>query len=123
MLPSFFTSCAALLVPSFNPTSLKIENKKVTHLWKLKKDELYKVYLDNGSDFSIKVTPEHPFFVLRNGQVVKIRAKDLEMDDWIATPQEVKIEGKKISLESKLRKLPLSILLPKEEIKQKENLS
>src|SRR3989344_616013 len=107
-----------LLVPSFNPTSLKIENKKVTHLWKLKKDELYKVYLDNGSDFSIKVTPEHPFFVLRNGQVVKIRAKDLEMDDWIATPQEVKIEGKKISLESKLRKLPLSILLPKEEIKQ-----
>src|SRR3990167_5865958 len=39
-----------LYVPSFNQGSLKIENKKVTHLWKLKKEELIEVKIDNGND-------------------------------------------------------------------------
>ncbi|MBS3081826.1 signal recognition particle receptor subunit alpha [Candidatus Pacearchaeota archaeon] len=107
-----------LLVPSFNPNTLKIENKRVTDLWKLKKEDLYEISLDNGNDFSIKVTPEHPFFVLRNGQVIKTRAEELNNNDWIATPQKVKVEGKNISIEENLKKLPISIILPRREIKQ-----
>ncbi len=106
----------SLLVPSFNPNTLKIENKKVTHIWKLKKKELHEISLDNGNDFSIKVTPEHPFFVLRNGKVAKIRAEDLKESDWVATPKEGKIEGKMINLGEKLKKLSLFVQLPKEKI-------
>ena len=47
-----------LFVPSFNPQTLKIENKKATHLWKLKKEELIEIKLNNGNDYSIKVTPD-----------------------------------------------------------------
>ncbi len=107
-----------LFVPSFNPSNLKIENKKITHIWKLKKEDLYEVSLDNGNDFSIKVTPEHPFFVLRNGRVTKIRAEEIKDDDWIATPQSIGVEGKSVSLEGKLKKLPLSVHLQQEEIKE-----
>ncbi|RLG12381.1 hypothetical protein DRN69_06855, partial [Candidatus Pacearchaeota archaeon] len=75
-----------LFVPSFNPKTLKIENKKATQLWKLKKENLIEVKLNNGNDFSIKVTPEHPFFVLRNGQVVQIRADELTENDFVSVP-------------------------------------
>lgn len=100
-----------LSAPSFNPKTLKIEYKKITHLWKLKKEDLYEIYLDNGNDFSIKVTPEHPFFVLRGQNILEIRADELEESDWIATPENVKIQGKTISLEKKLKLLPLSVRL------------
>jgi len=107
-----------LTAPSFNPSTLKIEDKKITHLWKLKKDELYHIYLDNGNDFSIKVTPEHPFFVLRNGRIIKIRADEIKESDYIAAPTDIKIEGKTISLKEKLKQLQLKVKLQKEEIEQ-----
>ena len=44
-----------VFVPSFNPKTMKIETKKITHLWKLDGKELLQVYLDNGNDFSIKI--------------------------------------------------------------------
>lgn len=106
-----------LSVPSFNQKTLKIENKKVTHLWKLKKEELCEVFLDNGNDFSIKVTPEHPFFVLRKDKIHQVRADEIKESDWVAIPRDINIEGKTISLEKKLKQLPLSIQLPKEEAK------
>jgi hypothetical protein len=49
-------SSKEIYVPSFNSKTLKIENKKVTHLWKLKGKQLLNVYLDNGNDFGVKVT-------------------------------------------------------------------
>ena len=105
-----------LYVPSFNQGSLKIENKKVTHLWKLKKEELIEVKIDNGNDYSIKVTPEHPFFVLRNGKVKKIRADELSEDDYIAIPKEYKTTSKKISILKELKKLNFLVYLDQEEI-------
>jgi len=75
-----------LLVPSFNPNTLEIENKKITHLWKLQGKRLLDVYLDNGNDYSVRVTPEHPFFVLRKGDLKQVRADQLNEDDFVAVP-------------------------------------
>jgi signal recognition particle subunit SRP54 len=106
-----------LQVPSFNSRTAKIENKKVTHLWRLNKEELIELKLDNGNDYSIKVTPEHPFFALRNGQIQQIRADEITEQDYIATPQKIKIEGKTISLFEDIKKLDLAAYLTSEEVK------
>jgi len=109
---------ANLSAPSFNPTTLKIEDKKVTHLWKLKKEDLYEIKLDNGNDFSIKVTPEHPFFVLKNGTIAKVRADEINEGDFIATPKDVEIKGKLQNLFEEIKKINLDIYLTTEEIKE-----
>jgi len=103
---------------SFNPKTLKIEDKKITHLWKLKKEELYEIGLDNGNDYSIKVTPEHPFFVLRNGKIEQIRADQIQEGDYIATPREIGINGELQLLFNKIRKFNLDIYLTPEEIRE-----
>ncbi len=107
-----------IYVPSFNPRTAKIEKKLVTHLWKLNKKELFEIYLDNGNDFSIKVTPEHPFFVLRDGIITKIKAEELSEDDFVAVPREYNIVGKKISLFEDLKKLNLFTLTNPKETKR-----
>ncbi len=107
-----------LIVPSFNPQTLEIENKKATHLWKLKKNQLIKVNLDNGNDFSIKVTPEHPFFVLRNGQIIQITADELKGDDFISVPNKIKTLGKTINLFNQIKDFNLDVYLSPKEAKQ-----
>jgi len=100
-----------LHVPSFNPTSFKTENKKVTHLWKLKGKNLKKVSLNAGNDFSVKVTPEHPFFIMRNGSFLQVRADQLKSDDFIAVPRKYVIEGENYDFSNDLKKLDLDIFL------------
>ena len=112
------TSNENLFVPSFNPSSLKIENKRVTHLWKLKKEDLYEIYLDNGNNFSIKVTPEHPFFILRNGKVIKAKADEIKESDFVSVPINLNIQGKTISLLDKIKQLHLLVQLSQEKIKE-----
>ncbi len=97
-----------LLVPSFNPDNAKIENKRATHLWKLNKKELIEIKADNGNDFSIKVTPEHPFFSLKNGQIIKIKADELTENDFIAIPREIKVEGNPVDLSEKIKGFDLT---------------
>ena len=107
-----------LLVPSFNPKTQRIENKKATHLWKLKKEELIEIKLNNGNDYSIKVTPEHPFFVIRNGQVIQIRADEITGQDFISVPNKIEISGKSINLFNEIKELNLDVYLSLEEIKE-----
>ncbi|MBU2577004.1 MAG: signal recognition particle receptor subunit alpha [Nanoarchaeota archaeon] len=106
-----------ITVPSFNPKTCRIENKEVTHLWKLKKEDLIEVHLDNGNDYSIKVTPEHPFFVLREGNVIQIKAEEITPNDFVAIPQKYTVDGKTINLFNDIKKLNLSTYLSQEEIK------
>jgi signal recognition particle subunit SRP54 len=98
-----------LFVPSFNSSSLKIENKKVTHIWKLSGKELLHVSLDAGNDFSVQITPEHPFFVLRNGNFLQIRADQLQSEDYIATPKKYSVEGQVHNFFMDLKKLDLDV--------------
>ncbi len=98
-----------ILVPSFNPQTLKIENKKITSLWKLEGKELLEVKLDNGNDFSVKVTPEHPFFVLRNGIVKQVRADQLTKEEYVAIPKRHDTESTTIDLYPYLKTLNLEV--------------
>ena len=110
-------SNANLFVPSFNPLTAKIENKKATHLWRLNKKELIEVKADNGNDFSIKVTPEHPFFALKNGQITQIRADEITENDFIALPREIEIKGIPVNISNKIKNLDLFVYLNKEDVK------
>ena len=107
-----------LMVPSYNPLTQKIENKKVTHLWKLKKEELLEINIENGNDFSIKVTPEHPFFALRNGQVIKIRADELTYNDFISIPNNIEVDNKSVNLFDQIKDMNLFVYLTPEEAKR-----
>ena len=107
-----------IIVPSFNQTNLNIENKKATHIWELNKKELIEIKLENGNDYAIKITPEHPFFVLRNGLVAKTRADEITESDYISIPGEIKIEGKTQSLFEDIKNLDLFIYLTPEEAKK-----
>lgn len=98
-----------ILIPSFNSSTLKIENKTLTHVWKLKGKPLLDVYLDNGNDFSVRVTPEHPFFVMRGGIIKQIKAQELNEDDFIATPNKCDICAQSIDLVPYLKSLDLDI--------------
>jgi len=98
-----------IFVPSFNFKSMKIESKKLTHLWKLNGKELLQVYLDNGNDFSVKVTPEHPFFILRMGELKQLRADELCQDDFVAIPRVYNISGSFCDILPQLKKLDLEV--------------
>jgi len=85
-----------LKVPSFNPETLEIEEKPVKYLWKLEKEEdLVKVNRDNGDNHQIEVTPEHPFFTIKNGEVIKKRADELSCSDYVAAPRKIDVGGDK----------------------------
>lgn len=98
-----------IFVPSFNSQTLKMENRKLTHLWKLGGKELLEVYLDNGNDFSAKVTPEHPFFVLRHGGLEQIRADNLTEEDYIAVPRYYSTKNSFIDIFPDLKTLDLDV--------------
>lgn len=70
---------------SVNPYNLKTEKVKAQNIWKLKKDKLLRVHLSNGND--IKVTPEHPFFVLEPGNISQKRADEITCEDYVMVPR------------------------------------
>ncbi len=102
-----------IIIPSFNPETFRIENKKITHLWKLKGKKLLEIYIDNGNSFSTKITTEHPFFVLRNGEFKQIKAKELNEDDFIAIPRTYKTKNSHINLFNELRNLNIEVKVNK----------
>jgi len=101
-----------LKVPSMNPKTLLIENKEVEAIWKLKKrDCLVEVWVDNGNSQKIKVTPEHPFFVLKGKIVQQVRADRLEKGNFIAMPYSLPhLTEKNADLTKEIERLEVSIL-------------
>ncbi|MEM3654339.1 MAG: tetratricopeptide repeat protein [Candidatus Micrarchaeia archaeon] len=95
-------------VLSLNPTTLKIEEKNVLFAYKQRyKGKMYEIITRSGR--KISVTPEHPFFSVDNG-VVKIKAKDLSVGSYIATPRELTVQPVPlIANESQDMFLPISI--------------
>src|SRR3989338_2409537 len=62
---SVFAPQARVAVFSLNKESGAIEERRISHAWKLAGGELIKVTLQNGS--SISTTPEHRFIVWEQG--------------------------------------------------------
>ncbi len=85
----------SLEVFSTNPYNLKVERVKAQNIWKLKKNKVLHVCLNNGQD--IKVTPEHPFFVLKSGSISQKRADEITREDYVMVPRVVMPENKPLS--------------------------
>ncbi len=94
-----------LYMPSFNTKTLKIENRKASYLWKLKSKKLMQINLDNGNDFDVKTTYEHPFFILDNGNIIQKRADELKKNDYVAIPTNFTPEINNKNLKNKIKKL------------------
>jgi elongation factor 2 len=72
-------------VDSLNPQTLKIEDRNVSHVWKLHSNRLVKVTLRNG--YSVETTPEHPFYTIaKNGMIRQKRADKIDKDDFVLVP-------------------------------------
>jgi len=85
---------------SFNKR--KIEQKKISHLWKLKAPkQMIKIKLRSGD--TIEVTPEHPFYVLDNqGNIKQKTAHLIKEKDFIVIPQTLPVFQNKINETKKL---------------------
>ncbi|MBU0530319.1 MAG: Flp pilus assembly complex ATPase component TadA, partial [Nanoarchaeota archaeon] len=79
-----------LLTLSDNP--LKIEPVRVNKFWRMDSDKLFTVSTNRG--ISISATPEHPFFCMRDGEIIQIRADKLKPGDILASVRRVPIKGK-----------------------------
>ncbi|MCD6476668.1 MAG: signal recognition particle receptor subunit alpha [Candidatus Aenigmarchaeota archaeon] len=80
---------------SINPKTLKIEESAIENMWKLEKKDLFKITIENGQE--IKVTPEHPFFVLKEGKIEKIRADRLSEYQYIMVPRSIGNQREKLN--------------------------
>jgi len=63
----------------------KITKNKVSYFYKGFSKETYKVKTNFGTE--INVTPEHPFLILKEGELKWIEAKNLKRDMHIASPE------------------------------------
>ncbi|MCS7106015.1 MAG: hypothetical protein NZ942_01730, partial [Candidatus Aenigmarchaeota archaeon] len=72
--------------------NLKLKEAKVTKVWRrVSPENLFEVSTTSGR--RIKVTPEHPFISIENGNLVGIRADKLKKGARIAVPRFLPIEG------------------------------
>ena len=75
---------------SINLETLKMEERPVEWIWKLKATEdLYEVLLDSTTNPKIMTTPEHPFFILNNGNINRIRADNLKIGQYVMAPSTI----------------------------------
>jgi signal recognition particle subunit SRP54 len=80
-----------LFAYSINPNTLKMEEKQIEWIWKLKATEvLYEVFLDSVIRPKIITTPEHPFFTLTNGTIHRIRIDNLRKGQYVMVPSPIR---------------------------------
>ena len=88
-----YAECSDLEVFTLTP-ELKIAPAAATKVWRRTSPaNLLKVRLTSGKE--LNCTPEHPFFVVRNGLVLPLRADALEQGEFIATPRSMAIQATK----------------------------
>ena len=80
---------APLQVDSLNVQILKLEDRQVSHVWKLHSDKLVKVTLRNG--YAVETTPEHLFYVVDGDGVVRQKRADaIGIGDYVLVPNTLK---------------------------------
>jgi signal recognition particle subunit SRP54 len=91
-------------VYAVNLETLKMEEKPVEWIWKLKApEELYEVQLDEEKGLKLITTPEHPFFTIEREGITRLRADQLRKDHYIMIsstcyPSENKIHAAETSM-------------------------
>jgi len=80
-------------VPCLNKQTLKIENKRITHVWRKKtKEKLLKIRLSSGKQLCL--SNDHPLYKISNG-LHEINACETKAGDSIAVPGIVEINAGK----------------------------
>ena len=78
---------------SLDSCTLKLRTSKANIVWKRFAPEvMFKIRTKTGR--TIKVTPTHPFFTIRDGKFATVKVKDLKKGDLIATPRIIPVFGK-----------------------------
>jgi chromosome segregation protein len=90
-----------LEVLGLNPKTMKIEKKRILAFIKRKGDkELY--LLETKSGKSIVATASHPVIAFEDEYIIPKRIIDLKVGDLIATPSNIKLDGRCLDVETKL---------------------
>ena len=83
---------------SMDKNNLKIIKARIDKFWRHKASEsLVKIKTRSGRE--ITTTPEHPFFILNNGNVEKVRADSIVNGIRIAAPRKIDLNNKNRSLD------------------------
>lgn len=76
---------------SMDKNSLKIIPAKISKFWRHKaSDKLIEIKTRSGR--AIKTTCEHPFFTIKNGELVKVRAEEIKQGLRVAVPRNIPIK-------------------------------
>lgn len=78
-------------VPSIDKKNGKIENKPISHAWKLKGGKVARVFLENG--FAVSTTPEHKYLQFDGAKFFETEAKNLKKGDWLVCARNIKTES------------------------------
>jgi replicative DNA helicase Mcm len=65
---------------------------KIIEVGKHIENELYEIELVTGQ--SLRVTKQHPIFVIRDGKIRLVKAHELKKEDYLPTPSYIPIKGK-----------------------------
>ncbi|MDI6807072.1 MAG: LAGLIDADG family homing endonuclease, partial [Candidatus Aenigmarchaeota archaeon] len=83
--------------------NLKIKTAEVEKVWRRKAPEtLVRVKTATGNE--VITTKEHPYLTITNGSIKHLKAEELKVGDWVATPRLIP------SINSKVNKLTLADL-------------
>ena len=89
---------ASLNVLSLNTETNKVEEAEVSLAGKREApDRTLSFELGNGRE--IEVTPEHPLYTVRDGEIKAVEASELGEDDYLVAPREIPVEGEEQGLE------------------------
>ena len=80
-------------VPSVNKETLKMEDKKITRVWRKKiSQKIKKITLRSGK--TVTLTPDHPIYKIQNG-IQEVDCSDANIGDFIAMPKGIKVAEEK----------------------------
>ncbi|XRP96244.1 ATPase, T2SS/T4P/T4SS family [Methanocaldococcus sp. 16A] len=82
-----------IFIKSFNKTTLKIEDKLISRVWRKKyHGKMLKIKTKSGKD--IVLTYDHPIYILKDGKILEVNAEMAKVSDYIALPRDLKIHEK-----------------------------
>ena len=70
----------------------EIKPCKIIEIGKHIENELYEIELVTGQ--SLRVTKQHPIFVIRDGKIKLVKTHELKKEDYLPTPSYIPIKGK-----------------------------
>ncbi|AEH06693.1 ATPase, T2SS/T4P/T4SS family [Methanothermococcus okinawensis] len=75
-----------IFIKSFNKTTLKIEDKLISRVWRKEySGKLIKIKTKSGKE--ITLTHDHPVYIIKNSRIFEINSEMININDYIALPR------------------------------------